>query len=68
RLAVLGATDETAIAAELDRDPSATGHEGAARCRAALPTPEAKEAAFRSLFEDDTLSNYLFTATAQGFW
>ncbi|MEW2349353.1 aminopeptidase N [Streptomyces sp. NPDC006684] len=68
RLAVLGATDETAIAAALDRDPSATGHEGAARCRAALPVPEAKEAAFRSLFEDDSLSNYLFTATAQGFW
>ncbi|MER6262052.1 aminopeptidase N, partial [Streptomyces sp900105245] len=34
RLAVLGATDEAAIAAELDRDPSATGQEGAARCRA----------------------------------
>lgn len=68
RLAVLGATGETAIAAELDRDPSATGQEGAARCRAALPTPEAKEAAWAALFSDDTLSNYLFTATAQGFW
>ncbi|MFE9396004.1 aminopeptidase N [Streptomyces flavidovirens] len=68
RLAVLGATDESAIAAELDRDPSATGQEGAARCRAALPTPEAKAAAWTRMFEDDTLSNYLFTATAQGFW
>ncbi|MFJ9625106.1 aminopeptidase N [Streptomyces sp. NPDC101181] len=68
RLAVLGATDETAIDAELAADPSATGREGAARCRAALPTPEAKATAWDTLFTDDTLSNYLFTATAQGFW
>ncbi|MEU0129069.1 MULTISPECIES: aminopeptidase N [unclassified Streptomyces] len=68
RLAVLGAIDETAIARELDSDPSATGQEGAARCRAALPTPEAKAAAWQAMFTDDTLSNYLFTATAQGFW
>ncbi|MFF4745462.1 aminopeptidase N [Streptomyces chengbuensis] len=68
RLAVLGATDEAQIAAELDRDPSATGQEGAARCRAALPTPEAKAAAWSRLFETDDLSNYVFAATAQGFW
>ncbi|MFF4438820.1 aminopeptidase N [Streptomyces sp. NPDC001621] len=68
RLAVLGAADEVAIAAELDRDPSATGQEGAARCRAALPDPEAKRAAWEAMFTGDALSNYLFTATAQGFW
>jgi aminopeptidase N len=68
RLAVLGAIDDQAIAAELERDPSATGREGAARCRAALPTPEAKAAAWQQLFTFDSLSNYLFTATAQGFW
>jgi aminopeptidase N len=71
RLAVLGATDETAIAAELERDPSATGQEGAARCRAALPDPEAKAKAWAAMFATDDrtdLSNYLFTATAQGFW
>ncbi|SMF29647.1 aminopeptidase N [Streptomyces sp. Amel2xC10] len=68
RLAVLGATDEDAIAAELDRDPSATGQEGAARCRAALPTEAAKEKAWAAMFASDDLSNYLFTATAQGFW
>ncbi|WP_406403288.1 aminopeptidase N [Streptomyces sp. NBC_00879] len=68
RLAVLGASDEAAIAAELHRDPSATGQEGAARCRAALPTAEAKTAAWQRLFTDDSLSNYLFSATAQGFW
>lgn len=68
RLAVLGATDEAAIAAELERDPSATGQEGAARCRAALPDPEAKNRAWEAMFATDDLSNYLFTATAQGFW
>ncbi|RII18400.1 Aminopeptidase N [Streptomyces sp. YIM 130001] len=68
RLAVLGATDDDVIEAELLHDPSATGQEGAARCRAALPDPEAKRQAWHDLFEADTLSNYLFTATAQGFW
>ncbi|WP_406009550.1 aminopeptidase N [Streptomyces sp. NBC_00637] len=68
RLAVLGATDESTIAAELARDPSATGREGAARCRAALPDADAKRTAWAAMFDDDTLSNYLFTATAQGFW
>ncbi|WP_371580998.1 aminopeptidase N [Streptomyces sp. NBC_01314] len=68
RLAVLGALDATAIADELERDPSASGREGAARCRAALPEPEAKRAAWEAMFTTDDLSNYLFTATAQGFW
>ncbi|MEV8125616.1 aminopeptidase N [Streptomyces sp. NPDC085944] len=68
RLAVLGATDEAAIAAELASDPSATGQEGAARCRAALPDAEAKARAWDAMFASDDLSNYLFTATAQGFW
>ncbi|MFF2654389.1 aminopeptidase N [Streptomyces sp. NPDC058045] len=68
RLAVLGAVDETAIDTELARDPSATGQEGAARCLAALPDPASKHRAWDRLFTDDTLSTYLFTATAQGFW
>ncbi|WP_219670840.1 aminopeptidase N [Streptomyces bambusae] len=68
RLAVLGAIGEAEISQALADDPSATGEEGAARCRAALPDAEAKAAAWARLFEDDTLSNYLFTATAQGFW
>ncbi|MGY6022335.1 aminopeptidase N [Streptomyces spinosirectus] len=71
RLAVLGATDEAAIAAELDRDHSATGQEGAARCRASLPDEQAKARAWEAMFGGDErtdLSNYLFIATAQGFW
>ncbi|MFF4698714.1 aminopeptidase N [Streptomyces chattanoogensis] len=75
RLATLGETPlaelHDAIDAELARDPSATGQQGAARCRAALPDPEAKQAAWDALFTTDdraALSNYLFTATATGFW
>ncbi|WP_165951129.1 aminopeptidase N [Streptomyces aquilus] len=68
RLAVLGATDETAIAAELARDPSATGQEGATRCRAALPDADTKAKAWEAMFTHDDLSNYLFIANAQGFW
>ncbi|MZD06209.1 aminopeptidase N [Streptomyces sp. SID5785] len=71
RMSVLGAVDDAVIEAELAHDPSATGQEGAARCHAALPDPQAKAAAWDALFTDDPgreLSNYLFTATAQGFW
>ncbi|MET9412947.1 aminopeptidase N [Streptomyces klenkii] len=71
RLAALGATTAGAVDAELARDPSATGREGAARCRAALPDPAAKEAAWQAMYDPGhrpELSNYLFTATAQGFW
>ncbi|MFF4280019.1 aminopeptidase N [Streptomyces kronopolitis] len=78
RLATLGAaptdTLRTTIDAELTRDPGATGREGAARCRAALPDPAAKQAAWDALFTTEetggkpALSNYLFLATAGGFW
>ena len=52
RLAVLGAAGPADIDAELARDSSATGQEGAARCRAALPDPDAKRAAWDALFGD----------------
>ncbi|MBB5933561.1 aminopeptidase N [Streptomyces zagrosensis] len=68
RRAVLGAATPADIEAELARDSSATGQEGAARCRAALPDPAAKEAAWTELFDKDDLSTYLATATAEGFW
>ncbi|UED83604.1 aminopeptidase N [Streptomyces profundus] len=69
RLAVLGAATEEEIEAEAERDRSATGEKGAARCRAALPAAKAKEAAWEAMFDPaDRLSNYLFTATAEGFW
>ncbi|WP_461015803.1 aminopeptidase N [Streptomyces daliensis] len=72
RLCVLGTAGAEDVEAALVADPSATGEEGAARCRAALPDPGAKAAAWRAMFgevsESEALSNYLFTATAQGFW
>ncbi|MEE4541526.1 aminopeptidase N [Streptomyces sp. V4-01] len=68
RLTVLGAAGPADIDAELAGDTSAKGREGAARCRAALPDQAAKEAAWQAVFHDDSLSNYLFIATAQGFW
>ncbi|GAB2844004.1 aminopeptidase N [Actinoallomurus bryophytorum] len=68
QLSALGAAGEAEIAAELARDPSATGRQGAARCGAALPGTDSKERAWRGLFTDGALSNYLLTATAQGFW
>ncbi|WP_416873146.1 aminopeptidase N [Kitasatospora sp. SC0581] len=67
RLCVLGAAGEPEIAAELAADPSDTSEKGAARCRAALPDPEAKEAAWQALFHGE-LSNYLAAATARGLW
>ncbi|MEU8190958.1 ERAP1-like C-terminal domain-containing protein, partial [Micromonospora carbonacea] len=56
------------IAAEAATDPSATGAERAARCRAALPDPTAKEAAWEVVVRNTELSNRLVEAAAQGFW
>jgi aminopeptidase N len=68
RLSVLGAMSEADIDAEYERDRSATGAEHAARCRAALPDEQAKAAAWRVIIEDDTASNRMVTAAAEGFW
>ncbi len=68
RLCVLGAAGEDRIEAELRRDPSSTGHESAARCRAALPTAAAKNAAWQAMFDSDDLTNNLVGAVARGFW
>ncbi|OFA53266.1 aminopeptidase N [Streptomyces fradiae] len=68
RLTVLGAAGPADIDTALADDPSATGREGAARCRAALPGPAAKETAWNALFDSDELSNRFVKATAEGFW
>ncbi|MGI5351654.1 aminopeptidase N [Streptomyces sp. CA-250714] len=69
RLSVLGAVDAADIDEARAGDPSARGEEAAARCRAALPSAAGKEAAWEAMFGPaDALSNYLFVATAQGFW
>ncbi|GLW35455.1 aminopeptidase N [Actinoplanes regularis] len=68
RLAVLGAAGVDAIEAELAGDRTATGEQWAARCRAALPDPAAKEAAWAAVVGDASLSNRLVELTAGGFW
>ncbi|MEU5784813.1 aminopeptidase N [Micromonospora lupini] len=68
RLVVLGAAGEAEIAAEAAADVSSTGAERAARCRAALPDPAAKQAAWEIIVRDTELSNRLLEATAEGFW
>ncbi|MEV1290005.1 aminopeptidase N [Micromonospora sp. NPDC049679] len=68
RLSVLGATGEPEIAGELAGDRSATGAEWAARCRAAVPDPAAKERAWQVIVADTSVSNRLVEANAEGFW
>ncbi|MEU5905215.1 aminopeptidase N [Micromonospora sp. NPDC047527] len=68
RLVVLGAAGEAEVAAEAAADPSSAGAERAARCRAALPDPAAKQAAWEVIVGGAELSNRLLEATAEGFW
>ena len=66
-LAAAGAFGEDEIAAEQERDRTATGKERAARARAAIPTPQAKQAAWDKLVGDTDLPNQTITATGLGF-
>ncbi|MGC5052724.1 aminopeptidase N [Micromonospora sp. DT48] len=68
RLVALGAAGAPEIAAEVAADPSATGAERAARCRAAVADPAAKQAAWEIIVSNTELSNRLVEATAEGFW
>ncbi|MEZ7132278.1 aminopeptidase N [Nonomuraea sp. AD125B] len=65
-LVVGGRIDEAGIAAELERDPTATGERSAAQCRAALPTAEAKAAAWERVVGGE-LANHIARATIGGF-
>ncbi|QFG67938.1 aminopeptidase N [Ornithinimicrobium pratense] len=66
-LVTAGAADEAEVSAEREQDNTATGHEKAARARAAVPTPEAKERIWVEAVEADGLSNSLLAAMALGF-
>jgi aminopeptidase N len=68
RLVVLGAAGPEAIDAETARDRSATGEQWGARCHAAVPSAEAKAAAWATLTSDTTVSNRIAEAAAMGFW
>jgi aminopeptidase N len=67
RLLALGAADPAEIETELASDDTATGRRQAATARAAVPTLEAKEAAFASTVESDALPNAVLVATLTGF-
>jgi aminopeptidase N len=66
RLVVCGEAGEPEIAAELDRDPTAAGERHAAGCRAAIPTAQAKAAAWERIVGGE-LPNAVFRATLGGF-
>ncbi len=58
---------EPEIAAEAERDATATGQRHAERARALVPTPEAKERAWRRAMHDDELPNAVSEAVISGF-
>jgi aminopeptidase N len=71
RLTVLGALDRPEIEREAGLDATDTGQQSAARCRAALPDPDAKQAAWAEMFDPGPAgepSSYHLAATAEGFW
>jgi aminopeptidase N len=68
RLVVLGAAGPGAIDAERAADRSATGEQWAARCHAAVPTADAKAAAWATIVHDATVSNRIAESAAAGFW
>ncbi|MCL6421968.1 aminopeptidase N [Brachybacterium sp. JHP9] len=66
-LAALGAIDEAAIDAVLAEDDTQSGRKRALTAKAAIPTPEAKAAAWESIVEREDLANESLSAVAQGF-
>ncbi|MFV2125078.1 aminopeptidase N [Micromonospora sp. LOL_013] len=68
RLAACGGVGVTEIDDEAGRDRSAAGEQWAAKCRAAVPDPAAKERAWQTIVTDTRLSNRLVEAYAEGFW
>ena len=67
-LAERGLLGEDEIEEHRAADATLTGHLAALGARAALPTARAKAAAWRSLAEERSLSNYEALAVAGGFW
>ncbi|HEX5918704.1 MAG TPA: M1 family aminopeptidase, partial [Nocardioides sp.] len=65
RLAELG--DDSWIGPEEQRDRSVAGHHAALTARAAVPTPEAKAAAWAQLMGGE-LGSHEFAAVGAGFW
>ncbi|MBB2957824.1 aminopeptidase N [Pseudoclavibacter helvolus] len=62
-----GRAGEAEIAARLETDRTADGERSAAHARAALPTPEGKEAAWASVMDRSDATNAIVRATVAGF-
>ncbi|WP_273651618.1 aminopeptidase N [Cellulomonas fimi] len=62
-----GRAGETDIAVQLSADATATGQRAAAAARAAVPTAEAKAAAWAAVVDGDDLPNAIQAATIAGF-
>ncbi|MFC0315079.1 aminopeptidase N [Gordonia phosphorivorans] len=65
-LAGAGVADAAAIDAEAARDNTAAGARHAAAARAARPLPEAKEQAWTTAFDDDSVANVTVRAMVEG--
>jgi aminopeptidase N len=68
QLATHGRADTADIDSQLARDRTATGEKRAASARAALPTADAKAAAWSAVVDSDDLSNHMQLATMRTFW
>ncbi|MWB97359.1 aminopeptidase N [Agromyces seonyuensis] len=66
-LVAAGRAGEDEIAARLASDNTATGQQSAAHARAAVPTAEAKRAAWDSVIAVDTAPNMIVRTTGVGF-
>ncbi|WP_309105386.1 aminopeptidase N [Arthrobacter sp.] len=62
-----GRADQDRIDEELDRDNTSSGQNAAALAKAAIPTPEAKAAAWDSIMVKGELSNALQASAVAGF-
>ncbi|MET1022095.1 MAG: ERAP1-like C-terminal domain-containing protein, partial [Arthrobacter sp.] len=62
-----GRAGQARIDAELEQDNTATGQNAAALCKAAIPTPEAKAAAWESIVVKGELSNARQGSAVTGF-
>ncbi|MEP7055179.1 MAG: aminopeptidase N [Actinomycetota bacterium] len=66
-LTALGRLDDAAIAAELERDPTAAGQRHSTSARASRPTAAAKAEAWTTIMDDPDLPNAMLGAWIAGF-
>jgi aminopeptidase N len=67
-LVAIGAAGDAEIAAEAERDATATGIRRAATARALLPTAASKAETWNRAFTDESIANAVHEAMVAGFW